>query len=523
MAAEVFDREVRTGLSQLYTGEGKCRVESEVLLPDYKEPAHRIIRVDAKARVNSKNTYLQGQQVVCEVEGVATFSVLYQCERSAERGAPSSFLTQESFSYTFKVPSPKEDLDPEGILTLVELVPENISFKLLGPRKISMRSDINIHLSMKCNREFSFYSHSLPSDIQCRGKDVRMMQLVCSYQEDFTISETIALPHAYLPIGEVCDLDVGLFAQKVTPQQGGVHFLGLCDLHCSYVSAGEERFISFYQPIEVEKSIGVPRCGEEHFCQVNLIPNFLKANTDVNEDGENKNLQFEVGYTAEVFVYRNEDIRVLEDVFSVESELETKTESKQIEELAGMMDFVQTIRDRISAPVEDVLRAEGIRAAVDFKNSYVEEGKIVLEGKIMFRFLGVKEDGELVPMENAHEFKCAVTPDPILHLREEEECRIEICGGVRSLDLEAEGDSLQLRFDLYGHITLYCRHKITCLSTIQRGEKWESDEKGILFFYPEEGEELWELCKKYRVSPQAVREENGIEGETLPRVVRILL
>ena len=120
MAAEMFEREYRTKLCQLSVGDGKCRVESEVILPDYKEEAQRIIRVNTKARVNSKNTYVRGSYLICEVEGVVSFHLLYLTDRRGERGSLSSFVTQENFSYTFKTALP-EDWDQGGeLLCFVE-------------------------------------------------------------------------------------------------------------------------------------------------------------------------------------------------------------------------------------------------------------------------------------------------------------------------------------------------------------------------------------------------------------------
>jgi len=521
VAAEIFDREYRLGLAELYTGEGRCRVESEVLLPDYKEEAHRIIRVDTKTRVNSKNTYLQGQQLFCEVEGVATFNILYLADRHGEKEAPTSFLVQENFSYTFKIPSPDDEIDSDGLLSHVEVKAENISFKLLGPRKITMRSDISILLDLKCNRRFSYYSDLLPEDVQVHGKNVELLQLVTCYQEDLSFAQTISLPKGTLPIQEVCDLDIAMFAQEIRPEEGKVRFRGICDLHCSYVSQGEESLISFYQPIEFEKAMEAPQCDRDLACRIHLTPNFLKGTTDVNEEGENKNLLIEVGYTAEIRLFRNESMLVLEDVFSTKTELQTEKSLQSVENLSGLMDFSLTLRDQMKAVQEGMLRAEAIRASAEFKNCFVEDGKIVMEGKLYCRFLGITEAGELTSHDHTQDFTCSVTPDSTLLLPQGEESRVEICGGVRSVDLEPEGDKILMRIDLYGSIAVFCRQQLSLLSHIERGEEWGLSEQGILFVYPEAEESLWDLCKKYRVSPKELCEENEMDGEKIPRVVRM--
>ena len=99
MAEETFERSVREKLAELYTGEGKNHVETEIVLPDYKEEVHRVFRVDARPRIQQKNVYIQGKHLVCEIDGVSTIQVLYQSERQGESGVPTSFSSQENFSF----------------------------------------------------------------------------------------------------------------------------------------------------------------------------------------------------------------------------------------------------------------------------------------------------------------------------------------------------------------------------------------------------------------------------------------
>ncbi len=520
MAAEMFERERCRTLCEMYSGEGRCRVESEAILPDYKEAAHRILRVDTATRVNSKNIYLQGQNLICEVEGVAVFHILYLTDRQKEGGIPSAFLTQEPFSYTFKIPS-SDEMDPDQIAAAVEVKPENGSTKLLGPRKIAMRSDIAVSLNVKCNRDFDCYSNHLPEDIQTKENEVTIASLFAVYQEELNFSETIELPKAYLAIGEICEMQVELFPQKVLCEDGGVRISGNCDIQCSYVSAEGENFISFYQPIEFEKNLGLERCSKDQICEVILTPNFLKATSDINEDGENKNILFEIGCTAEIRLYQNEHVCVVEDAFSTKSHLEMETEERSCEEIFASSHFSVAMRAEVALGEEKLLRAEGVRSFVEFKNSYPEDGKIAIEGKTVLRYLGVRENGEMVHMENAHDFKVLVLPESGAMPEDIKDCRIELSGNARGVDLDPAGDKLSIRYDLCGYMMLFCRKRFVAVSTLARGENRVKEKSGMIFYYPEKGEDLWSVCKKFCVAPHALQEENGLDGKNLPRVIHI--
>ena len=523
MAEKAFASEHYAVLSELFAGEAKCRVESECVLPDYKEEAHRIIRVNAKARLNSKNTTLQDRCAVVEAEGVVTFNILYQSDPGADTapGKLDAHVTQERFSYTFKVPLGDKTPTLETLVSLLELAPENTSFKLLGPRKIAMRCDVALHLVQKYNRPLDFFPAHLADDVQIKGQTIPLTRLVTAYQEDFAIQQTIALPDAYLPIRELCDLDVFLFAATPRCEEGGVDFRVLCDLSCSYIADTEESFISFYQPIELEKSVGIPAVSQGQTCQVTLMPNFLRAVAEVNENGENKNLAVEIGYTAEVLVFQTEQVFAAEDAFSTESELAIEKETKETEEVLGVLDFAQTLRQQIPAATKGMLRAEELCAETVFKGCGVEDGKIVIEGKLKFCFVGVMEDGTLAPFENSTDFRCSVLPGAGIRLGEQKGLKIELVGGVRAIDLVPDQNGYNLRFDLCGTMTVFERREAEVIAVIARGEPFEEEKKGLLFFYPEEGETLWNICKSLHASPARVRADNGVESDALPRVLII--
>jgi hypothetical protein len=186
------------------------------------------------------------------------------------------------------MPKPSEDFDPAEIASFVELCVEGEGAKLHGPRKISARCDVALFLNAKWNRSVCLLGESEHDDIITKRSFVNMARILSIHTEEMNVSETIVLPKAYLPIQEICEMGINLFAQNVKAEEGGVTFTCLCDLHCGYTAQGENDFVSFYQPIEFEKKIGIAGVSPKSFCKVQMIPNFLKASNDINEEGENR-------------------------------------------------------------------------------------------------------------------------------------------------------------------------------------------------------------------------------------------
>ena len=376
---------------------------------------------------------------------------------------------------------------------------------------------------MKFNVGYSFYSPELCEDVHTKTKEHFSCRMKASCCEELNFSETIALPPSYLSIGEICEMNVVLYADHGKAEDGKVRFRGNCEITAAYLSQGEESFISFSQPIEWEQILLIPEAGEGDFCRIFLSPQFLKATTDINENGENKNIFFEVGYTAHVQVFCNERAEMVVDTFSSRRELNTKKSDLELDHILKMCDFSATQKEKIPFSEEGLMRAEGIRSSVEFRDSYLEEGRIKVNGRLSLRFLGVFSDGEMRHFEETYDFKCFLGAEDSSLLPENENCRIELCGGVKGVDLVPEEGGLGVRFDLYGTLSVFCRRSETIVSEIDCGDWYEKAERGILFCYPDPGESLWDFCKTHKTSPAKLCEENAIEGDALPPVVKIFL
>ncbi len=520
MAEEMFAAQEKKKLGDLTVTDATCRVETEIILPDYKEEAERIVRGVPKAVIKNKQVYLRDRYLICEIEGSVGFHILYRTSGKGGEGKVSSFLQTENFSHTFQIPFSSEEFTAEDVAVFAEATCHSTLVKLIGPRKLSAKCEVVIALDIKCNQGILLFSDETSRDLVTRSKEVKATCLRVQQREEMSFSQTISLPKAYLPIEELCEMEVVPFVQNVKVEDGGLSFLGLCDLHCSYTAAGENTFISFYQPIEFERRVAIADLMREDICRVNLTPVALKASTDINEEGENKNILFELTLLCETNAFETETLFVTEDAFSTDCELAVEKKTEQVQELLGVFDFSDSIKAQLPSKHSSLLRAEGIQAGVEFRNSYLEEGRLCLEGKLVFSYLGITESDEMKHTEETYEFKSYVTPP--FSIPEGEECSIEVCGGARGIDVDPDGEILRLRFDLCGSICVYVIHRPEVVCRLERGETISKKQGEILYVYPHRGEDLWSLAKEYHISPEKVKKQNHLTGENLPSYLKLI-
>lgn len=506
-------------LALLGSFDATCPIEAEAILPEYKAEADGILRALPRVVIKNKSVHPRDGRLICEVEGAVGFHILYRVSGKDGTEQVSSFLYSEDFAQSFQIPL-EESPSYGELLIFAEGDPQSCLVKLLGPRKMSVKCDLKLSLEVKYNHSLVLMEPNPAEDLITRGTDLTATRIHTRHVEELSFTQTIALPKAYLPIRELCEMEAVLLAQNVKAEDGGIVFNGLCDLQCSYNADGEDLLVSFYQPIEFQRRIGIPQVLSNHLCRVALTPVALKATTDVNEEGEHKLVLFELSYLCEVTVFENCRVFVTEDAFSTCNQLSVEKKHENVMELLGVFDYSDSVKDVLKPKHPDVKGAEAVCGKVDFQNSYLEDGKIRLEGKLSVSYLGSTETGEWIHCEETCGFKTVVNPP--FSIPEGEECSIEVCGCARGIDVISEGEELQLRFELCGNVSVYVNHRPETVSRWERGDAFEKKRGEILYVYPTATEDLWSLAKEYHISPEKLKEQNHLTGDLLPRYLKLI-
>ena len=519
MATEPFDRIYPKSYGEIGAGQGVCRVESEWNLPDYKEAAERLLRLDADPVITGKTVYVKGQELICDVEGEVCFQALYQPEGAGGEESVSSFSAKESFFYTFRLPVPDDrETDPDLILALCEAVPENVNARLLGPRRLWAKCDLTLTLSLRGNREIPCYSDAVPGDVECKMDSREVTVLKGVLKQDLEVREVFTLPAAYLPIREMTDLHYSLFADRVRVSDGALGFNGHLTVNAAYVPEGESGVISFCQPLEFEKSVGTALAAEGDLCEVTLSPSSMRFSVELREGGENKDLALEILYSAEIRLFRRETVRFITDLYSVKDEVDVSRETQTLQVYTAIRDYIRDVNAELPLKHAPFVRAEDVRGAIRFMDAVREGRKLLIRGEVRLKYLTVSDTGAVSSSEDTLEIRFDLPDQPDLP---EPEGNVELWGGVSDAQLSLRDDVIDVRLEVYGRVGLSRPETVSPVTDVVRKGALPELKSGLLFYYPDESESFWDVCRKCRARVSDVRRENQWEGEAPPSVVRI--
>ncbi len=518
-----FNRRQAEVLQTLFRGENKIRVENEISLPDYCSDVNRIIRTDVKIKQNEKKLSPHGGGLQLQIDGVVIFNCIYASDARGSEGGPESFTFYSDFSHFFKVPLDSADgFDIGNVAVFTEFAWENANGKLLGPRKLILRTDVVISAVLKANRSFIFYEKTDGTgDLQTKSSLLRTTSLVGTDEREFSVTEKIIIPSDSPAIGKILDCDAKFFCEKCTTSNGNVSFDGLISLSCLYVASGERMCAGILQPIEFTQTFELAEAKENSVIEIILNPTLLKVDFDMDQSGENRLLILELHYKASTYLYKNEILAATTDCFSLKNELALTTDKAGVEEIRAYTLISSNHEMRLPVNDENISDIQSIKGRMDFKDCKLVGDTVEVLGKLRLFMIGQREDGALFPMDESPDLEMVFSENSLnCHL---DGCsRVELSGGLKSVECRLDSGFLIINAEIQSRIGLFARDDRVFIRDIETVKEKEcSVDTAITFFYPNQDETLWEVAKLFNIPEKKLLERNALINDKLPKTIVI--
>ncbi len=464
----------------------------EFTLPDYMPAIRRILRVSATPLPESR--FLTGSAL--EFSGTVSYSVLYIGEAGELYCAP---LTSE---YTASTACPEGTVaDAAGVY--VDTWVEAATCRVTEPRRLTLRSRLKTKLTA--------VSSVCPEDRLCTPEGDRVPAALADTAERLIATAT----GVSLARGETTAVAGGALstAGKVICPRGAVKILTATAGDGAVTLSGE---VLVFVLLRTEE--GQYACVKEKapFTEVVTVPGALPG--DIARG---------YGRVAAITVTPGQTGATWEAEFDLEAEAARRTECPYTADLfstagetALTMRETENLRLLRCATGALTVNGEGghlpagatvLDCEVVCTPDRVEarDGRLQLGGNCAATVL-LLNDGEITSEEFSFPFK--YTPDGEADAGELlYRCTADVIG----VTCRPAGEKLSVTAELSLSMTVLCKERVRYVSeaTLAPGKGAEKTPGSIRICYPGEGESLWDIAKRYGVSRDAIRAENGLAGD----------
>ena len=453
------------------------------------------------------------------VRGKLAFSVLY---RTMENG--SSLVALEG-----KIPF-EEKINLQGA-TLQDNVSvdgkvEDLNIGIINSRKLSIQSLITLHAQIE-----ELYDEEVPIGIEgeeaaeYRRVPMNLAQIAICKNDIFRMKEEVSLPSNYPNIFQILWSNVDMRDVEFKVQNEKLALQGDVHIFVLYEGEGEDHPIrSFETTLPLN---GVLEC---YGCREGMLPDIrysigqqdLTVRPDF--DGEERNIGIELVLDIVIRIYEEERVEVLSDIYGVNKEVEAVTEKANLRRLLTRVTGKTKVADHVKtkgAPVMQLLHSEG---QVTLDHQSVVENGILLQGGLNVKVMYITGDDTMpyvstqvmLPYEYTLDVPGIASEDMGRVHAEVEQLQVNMLDG-EELDVKA---ILVFTTTVFQNIPM---DLIIRLGVRDIDSNTLNNLPGMVVYMVSQGDNLWNIGKKYYVPVDSIRELNNLGSDELKPGQKLLI
>ena len=489
-------------------------LDEDFNVPDSKNDVEKIVMSDGHVRIDE----IKPVENYLRVQGKVEFQVLYVAE-----GFEPTFSCLEGKLPFVEMVYVEEGADKNLDIKSVRV---ELNSNMVHSRKLRIKAMVEMELeSQRQDVE------EIPTDVEDSGnifkkhEKMDLLKLHTSKKDTYRIKEELVLPGTKETIGVMLWSDIVNRKLDTKLAVDELQLSGEVLVFCFYESPDGkidwiEQTVSYQGRVEC---YGVDETMYHHV-QANLEE--VHADIRVDEDGEMRIVGIEGTLQVCIAVYEEEQVDILEDMYSLEKACVLETKDVEYEQLVLQNNSKCKVMERLSIPElkNEILQICHSSGAIHVDRTVAREDGVVVEGALYISFLFVRANDNM-PFDT---WQGVV---PFAHLIEcqdaEDNLTFHISAILEQLSITLQGgDEVEVKAALafHGFFKRNGTRKMIREVKVQPLSLEEIEKRpSIVGYIVKPEDDLWSLAKRYSTSVDAIRELNDVSGEKLKPGDRLLI
>ncbi len=482
-----------------HKGSGIAYVDGDIIVPDVKPDILKILQVDAVSRICEKEI-CNGE---IKIKGTVKYNILYVPE--SENECIKSIAAEMDFSHSI------DKIDTMGdIYSEIYSDVERVEFNLLNSRKLNIKTAVLIESLCWGKKEIEISKSIDDEKVEAIYEKVRCQNLNVFDECSISVRDRLEIPAGVSGVSEILKMDIVLSDREIKAITGkavvrgnvGVSILYL-DMEGNIRSVDAE--IPFTEVAEIFDLEENSRCGVEY--------RLGEYSCEIAEDsdGEARCVDFDISIVAGITSHVVEELEIMSDCFCPGKPARMILDTVEFERVVSSQNTQYTIKDVVSPDKKSpqIASVYNVIARPVVTKTEAEKGKVILEGRAEIYALYITDNSQ-IPIH-------CVKKDIPLNFKIEDEnansgmsCNVKITPEHIAYNLNMANE-VEVRCILSVDVNLIEKSKIPMIAGIDMEEK--DRECGVVIYFVQAGDTLWNIAKRYSVSIGVIAELNGIEDK----------
>lgn len=480
-------------------GSTQVLVDEDIIVPDIKPDILKILQVDTASCITGKEI-TNGRAVI---NGRADLKILYIPDSDREK--IKSIIT--SFDFTQNVDSQKisGDMTPVVMSNV-----DRVEFSLINSRKLRVKIIVGIDYEIIAEKNVEIAVETADcDDAEVLRESVKLQNCVGLSETEFSIKDSIEVPNGQSSVGEILKIDTKISDCEYKTVTGKIVAKGAANV-CALYTDDDCKIRFMESEIPFTEVFDCDDAGDETICDIDYSISDVKYEVAEDSDGDRRIVYLDIAVAAQIKATENVSVDMICDCYEPFMKTDIFKEDIELEEIVSHPSTQNSIRETVeinaSAPgvsgVYDVITRPYITKA------QLQRGKLLAEGKIEAYILYLTDSNESPVYSMKKEL-------PFSYMLDSE------CGDDDLIpEIKAEVKHTACNLNVAGEIEIRCilslstniirRRKIELISDVITEKPENEDKKGIVIYFAQKGDNLWDISKRYAVPREEILKFNNM-------------
>ncbi len=482
-------------------------IETQITLPDYCGEIKKILKCALIPGIHSVSR--TGERV--SARGNVLLRVLYCAENDR--------IDCYEKNIDLAVSGQMKNITDDTVLT-AKAETSYVNCRVSSPRKITVEGSVCVEFNgEKINKkEYPFAVES--ACVQVLNQEIENENTICIGEKTFDMAETVSLPSEKPPLGKLIHRNAYVILESKKAVSGKLLIKGECVTEIVYCPQDEKTGIErFSHSMPLSQIIDIDGIDDDMECNVRCVPSLLTVNSKNGSDDSGRLVEIALRISAQVWGTKKGKAKFICDCYCTDGEIESEytltdvlcplTSFEKTETVKSVIDLSPQVKEICDIRISDIktqMKGEGDKA------------KGVCNAVACVLYIDEKDEPSYA--EKELEFLSEV---PLKGTYESVKCDYDAF--VKKAEWNSSGKGkAELSIEFIVNVKICSVNSVRILTDIKKAENENKSlrKPALTIYFCDDKEKVWNIAKKYRTTSEAVREENGIEGEEI-KGARMLL
>jgi hypothetical protein len=485
-------------------------VDLDFSLPDYCTDIQKILKCQLYPKINSCN-FSEGR---LDIEGVTRMTLIYldpsgSSVRICEHDLPfaCSFLLDEMAS---------------DIIFYAYTKAEYVNCRAVSSRRLDIHGAFSIYVKVNNKKSEDILVGIEGDGIQERKITSKMSQVSGMGMGQFSINEVLELASDKPEIESIIHTSADVVLTDYEVNTDSVILRGNAIVKMLYMSdlnTGSLESVEYSVPIN--QVISVQGVTPDSVCDIKLKVIGHEMQVHGGDLAQNSLFDVNVNIITTIVGYEDKEQDMLIDIYSTDYEIEPSYKNIDLPIILGGINE-NYIGKNIIDLNERVLRILDIWSEVISLNCEKAEEGLLIKGKINLSILGLNENDIPIYQEKTIDFAYSKNINIAF-----DDLNFNADANIISLGYRLTGENkVEIKTEVKISAVVYARNKCKMISDISLDEdnpKQKDDLPALTIYYADEGEEVWNIARKYCTSVDTIKSQNELQEDVISKRSMLLI